>query len=240
MIRASCEHVFAYLAHPEHLPRYATPLWMAADAVEKRGSAHILALRGYFIGLPVESVQRIVLRPPSSVEFTQIRGTLRAFSGRCTLRSVEDGTEIVYRIEVDPGIPMISEDAARQFLVQYLERMLDRIKLAAERKAPGRRAPRGTAVASALPGAAAAVEADEESAAEIEAPAAPAGAAAAAEVVAPSPQPAAAGEGRETPPQAAPSGRRHRRRRRQRHSGGGSGGGRSSAGGPARSGPSKG
>ncbi len=139
MIRASCDRVFAYLAHPEHLPRFGAPLWMAADAVEKRGNTHVVALRGYFIGLPVESVQRAVLRPPSSVGLSQIRGTLRAFSGRFTLQSVEEGSEILYRVEADLGIPMITEDAARQFLVQYVERLLDRIKLAAERKAPARR-----------------------------------------------------------------------------------------------------
>ncbi|HYM68499.1 MAG TPA: hypothetical protein VEZ44_02810 [bacterium] len=134
------------------MARYGAPLWMIADAVEKRGASQVVALRGYFIGLPVECVARVVLRAPASLEFVQILGTLRAFSGRCTLRSVEDGTEVLYRLEVDPGIPMISEDAARQFLVQFLERMLDRVKLASERKSPNRRAARGTATSTALPG----------------------------------------------------------------------------------------
>jgi len=102
LIRASGEHVFAHLAQPEHLPRYAAPLWMTADTVEKRGNTHVLSLHGYFIGLPVESVQRIVLRAPAAVDFTQTRGTLRAFSARCTLGSVEDGTEILFRVEADP------------------------------------------------------------------------------------------------------------------------------------------
>lgn len=151
MIRASCEHVFAYLARVEHLPRYGAPLWMAADAVEKRGTTQVITLHGYFAGLPVESVQRVVLRPPTLLEISQIRGTLRTFSGRCTLQSGEDGTEVLYRIEVDPGIPMVTDDSARQFLVQYLERLLNRIKLAAERKAPGRRAPEAAATATAIP-----------------------------------------------------------------------------------------
>lgn len=245
MIRASCEHVFAHLAQPEHLPRYAAPLWMTADAVEKRGNTHVLALRGYFIGLPVESVQRIVVRQPASVEITQIRGTLRAFSGRLALVSVEDGTEILFRVEADPGIAMISEDAARQFLVQYVERMLDRIKLAAERKAPSRRAARGTATASALPGAAL----DDEAADGGEAPIAPAGAMGAAAVVTEEPedaieeaaavepsQPAATGAGPAARPEAASSGRRRRHRRRRRRSRGGTGG--SAGPGPARSGGS--
>lgn len=122
---------------------------MLAEPVEKRRSAHVITLTGYLIGLPVESVLRIALRPPHAMEFKQVRGTLRALSGSCTLASVEDGTEVRYRLEADPGIPMISDEAARQFLTQFVERMLDRIKLAAERKAPARRADR---VAAAPPG----------------------------------------------------------------------------------------
>lgn len=124
---------------------------MAADAVEKRGTTQVIALSGYFAGLPVESVQRVSLRPPTMLEVSQVRGTLRTFSGRCTLKSGEDGTEVLYRLEVDPAIPMVTEDSARQFLVQYLGRLLDRIKLAAERKAPGRRAPETAATATAIP-----------------------------------------------------------------------------------------
>lgn len=152
LVRASAEHVFNHLVPPDQMARYGAPMWMIADAVEKRGASQVVALRGYFIGLPVECVARVVLRAPASLEFVQILGTLRAFSGRCTLRSVEDGTEVLYRLEVDPGIPMISEDAARQFLVQFLERMLDRVKLASERKSPNRRAARGTATSTTLPG----------------------------------------------------------------------------------------
>jgi len=152
VVRASTEHVFNHLVPPDQMARYGAPLWMVADPVEKRGASQVVGLRGYFIGLPAESILRVALRPPSSLEFTQILGTLRAFSGRCTLRAVEDGTEVLYRLEVDPGIPMVSEDAARQFLVQFIERMLDRVKLASERKSPNRRALRGTATSTTLPG----------------------------------------------------------------------------------------
>jgi len=110
----------------------------------------VVTLTGYLIGLPIESVQRVVLRPPTSLEFRQIKGTLRALSGRCTLEAVEDGTEVRYRLEVDVGIPMVTDDAARQFLVQVVERMLNRIKLAAERRPPVRRAGRGAAPAAGV------------------------------------------------------------------------------------------
>jgi len=151
VIRASPEHVFAYLARVEHLPRYGSPLWMTAESVEKRGATQVVALSGYFAGLPIESIQRVVLHAPTSLEVSQVRGTLRAFVGQCTLQGGEDGTEVLYRIEVDPGIPMVTEDSARQSLVQYLQRYLDRIKLAAERKAPVRRGPARAAAASGAP-----------------------------------------------------------------------------------------
>ncbi len=157
LIRASGHHVFAYLANPEHLPRYGAPFWMTADPAERRSGAHLVTLRGYFIGLPVESVLRVTLHPPSSMELIQSHGTLRAFAGRFALVGGEDGTEVRYRVETDPGIPMLTEDAARQFLVQHVERLLDRVKLAAERKAPSR-PPRGGTVRprTGTPGSAAA------------------------------------------------------------------------------------
>jgi len=141
-MRASPDKVFAHIGRVDHLPRYAAPLWMTAESVEKRRGGQMVTLTGYLIGLPIESVQRVTLRPPHSIEFKQLRGTLRAFGGECTLKVVEDGTEVVYRLEVDPAIAMISDDAARQFFVQFVERFLARIKLAAERKAPQRRAAR--------------------------------------------------------------------------------------------------
>jgi Polyketide cyclase / dehydrase and lipid transport len=153
VIRASPEHIFAYLARVEHLPRYGSPLWMIAEPMEKRGSAQTVALSGYFAGLPIESILRVALHPPVTLELTQMRGTLRSFAGRCTLERGEDGTEVFYHLEVDPGIPMVTDDAARQFLMQYLTRLLDRIKLAAERKVPVRRpqAPSAAAPAASAP-----------------------------------------------------------------------------------------
>ena len=135
-MHAAPDRVFTHIGRIEHLPRYGAPLWMTAESVEKRRNAQMVALTGYLIGLPIESVQRVTLRPPTAVEFKQIRGTLRMFNGQCSLAAVEDGTEVRYRLEVDLGIAMISDDAARQFLVQFVERFLDRIKLAAERKTP--------------------------------------------------------------------------------------------------------
>lgn len=249
MIRASPERVFAHIAHPEHLPRYAAPLWMSADLGEKRGGVQVVSLRGYFAGLPVESVQRIIIRPPSSAEFSQIYGTLRALSGRYTLRSLEDGTEVVCRLEADPGITMISDDTAQQFLRQFLERMLDRLKLAAERKAPARPRPRAPLSELAVAG----VEEEEEST-EVHSPPLPEGPPEAAgampappsprapQVAAPSPPAAGAPTlqrpSRDRPPGGAPqavssghppSGRRRRRRRHRRGRGGSSGAAPSSA-----------
>lgn len=163
-IRASRDHVFAYLARPEHLPRFTAPFWLSADPDDRRGSPHV-TLRGYFAGLPVESVARVTVRSPETVELEQVRGTLRAFSQDFTLTPGEDGTEVLCRVEADLAIPVFSEEAARQFLIQYAERMLDRLKLAAERKTPGRRPPRGPASAPAGRASEAAAEPSGEAAA---------------------------------------------------------------------------
>ncbi len=138
MLRASPDHVFSHIARPEHFPRYAGPLWLTADPGERRGAEQTVSLQGYFAGLPVDAVVRVTVRSPRSVEFVQVYGTLRVFRGTLTVRATEDGAELTYRVEADPGIPLLSEEACRQFLVQHVEGVLDRVKLAAERKSPSR------------------------------------------------------------------------------------------------------
>jgi hypothetical protein len=196
---------------------------MAAEPVEKRRSAHVITLTGYLAGLPVESVLRVSLRPPHAMEFKQVRGTLRALSGQCSLTAVEDGTEVRYRLEADLGIAMITDDAARQFLVQFVERMLDRIRLAAERKAPVRRADRPDAAGPA--GLDAAEEDDADSSPESSAAVGNIALAAETEKATasqPAPDPAGPRPGvieRVPPPSERPeparAGRRRRRRRRR-------------------------
>ena len=137
--------MFAFVAHPEHLPRYGAPLWLAADLDDRRGGEPLITLRGYFAGLPVEAVIRAASRAPQSVDITQVRGTLRGFSQRFKIESDDEGTVLACRVEADPGIPMVSDDAAKHFLTQYVERMLDRLRLTAERRAPSRRPPRPSA-----------------------------------------------------------------------------------------------
>ena len=139
LLRASREHVFAFLAHPEHLPRYGGPLWLSGDLEDRRGGEPLITLRGYFAGLPVEAVVRTAARAPHSLEITQVRGTLRGLSQRFKIETDEEGALLTCRVEVDPGIPMLSDEAARHFLIQYVERMLDRLRLAAERRTPPRR-----------------------------------------------------------------------------------------------------
>ena len=201
----------------------------------------LIALTGYLIGLPVESVVRVALHPPHSLEFKQVRGTLRMLTGHCALRAVEDGTEVEYRLEADVAISMITDDAARQFLVQFVERMLDRIKLAAERKTPARRPDRGSGVETSplTPGTGGEPEEDEvEPVTEEALPAVPAEPAAAeglhGEAVdgaatlksglpraapPPGPAPGPAPDARGAPPHSG------RRRRRRRHRGRGRPGG---------------
>lgn len=264
LIRASREHVFAYVAHPEHLPRYGAPLWLAADLEERRGGEPLITLRGYFAGLPAEAVVRTASRAPHSVEITQVRGTLRGFSQRFTVEAGEEGEDTLLgcRVEADPGIPMLSDEAAKHFLTQYVERMLDRLRLAAERRAPSRRTVRPAA--KPVPGATTAADAGDaaldEAAGAVETLEQDRGPAeAAAGSTAPAP---AAPEGRSTgmprpviPPRGSvpPAGRiasdaapaeqgrrRRRRRRRGRGTPGGGAGTRSAGGGEPAAGSSPG
>lgn len=229
VMRASPDRIFAHIGRIEHLSRYGAPLWMTAEVADTRRNAHVVTFTGYLVGLPVESVQRIVLHPPTALEFRQVRGTLRAFSGQCSLSSVEDGTEVRFRLEVDPGIPMISDAAARQFLVQFVERFLDRIKLAAERKPPayrqGHEAARKSGAVEPAGVEPASLEVEDESElAEQAVPAAPplgdaaAGGPGLPPSVASGPEPDPAPGARAEQPR--PSGRRRRRRRRRRQGGG--------------------
>jgi hypothetical protein len=225
---------------------------MIADVGEKRGAAYVVTLQGYFVGLPCESVQRVLLRPPTSLEFVQVRGTLRAFSGRCTLAAVEEGTELVYHLEADPGIPMITDGAARQFLIQFLERMLDRVKLASERKTPSRRPVRQAdeALSTMLPVFDDADESDQvppkptkpRTPSAEPSVASPRSRPAAPHRTPRPPRPAAPPAARPAPPSAAAppasagapegaTGARKRRRRRRRRPGGGKGPGTAPAGG---------
>ncbi len=229
-MRATPDRIFAHLGRVDHLPRYGAPLWMAADAGEKRRTAHVVTLTGYLIGLPVESMQRITLRPPHALEFKQIRGSLRALSGQCTLHPVEDGTEVRYRLEVDPDIAMIGELALRQFFVQFAEGFLDRLKLAAERRAPARQVGRGAGAASHD------ADADEEvgdAAPEVPSEVVPAGQLAAGPPPEATGTPSgAAGVAPEPPvpaaiaPSPSPRAGGRRRRHRRRHRGGSGGGAR--------------
>jgi len=242
--------VFAYVAHPEHLPRYGGPLWLAADLEDRRGGEPLITLRGYFAGLPVEAVIRFASRAPHSIDITQVRGTLRGFSQRVTVESGDEGTVLSCRVEADPGIPMVSDEAAKHFLTQYVERMLDRLRLAAERRAPSRR-PVRPAVKSEL-AAIASGDADEP---------APDEPGSAVEPLGPVPAPAEAEPDRTPPPrrpstprgprpprpdtphrapeagaaggpsEAAPQGQGHRRRRRRRRRGRGASGGGAGTGG---------
>lgn len=142
--------MFAFLAHPEHLPRYGGPLWLSGDLEDRRGGEPLITLRGYFAGLPVEAVVRAAARAPHTLEISQVRGTLRGLSQRFKIEADEEGALLTCRVEVDPGIPMLSDEAARHFLIQYVERMLDRLRLAAERRTPSRR-PRPAAKGDAEP-----------------------------------------------------------------------------------------
>lgn len=194
IIRAPVQKVFQLVSRLDAAPR-VTGLWLTADPIEKRPNALTIHHRGYFAGMPVESVQRAVLEPPQRVEFRQTRGSLKSFRGQYVLKPIEGDTDLSLTVEADVGIPLISDTSARLVLHLYVERTLEKLKLTAERDLP-RALPRRAHEPPSPPAETA------EGSAE---PALP---------PAPPPQPAA-------PPApasaaAASSGRKRRRRRRRR------------------------
>jgi hypothetical protein len=200
MIRALAQKVFPIVGHLEGQPR-VTGLWLSADVLDRRPGQLTVHYRGYFAGVPLESVQRVTLQPPHRVEFRQTRGGLRALQGLYSLQPVEGETELTMTVEADIGIPLIPDAAAARVLRGYVERTLDKIKLTAERELP-RVIRRTRGEAPALPADEAA--ASEEAAVPIE-PVVD------TLVPAPAQAPPAA-----EPAAAQPTERRRRRRRRRR------------------------
>lgn len=148
-IRVPQQRVFQLLSRVEGLPRYAD-LWLVADVLERSGGQVVAEFRGYFGGLPIDSVQRVSLRPPARMEFRQVRGTLKALRGEFVVEADGGGSRLTARMEVDAGIPMLQEQAVRTLLTTALERMVTKVRDAAERDLP-RLIPRRPAAPAALP-----------------------------------------------------------------------------------------
>jgi len=204
IVRAPVQKVFQLISRLESAPR-VTGLWLTADLVERKSTALTVQYRGYFAGLPVESLQRATLHPPHRIDFRQTRGGLKAFRGQYLLKPIEGDTEVALMLEAEPGIPFISDEAARLVLHAYIERSLEKFKLVAERELP--RVVRRSE--GAKPAPLPVMEA--EAAAEGEEPA--------AETLAEAAQPAAGPTANGQAPPAAQKKPRRRRRRRRRPGG---------------------
>jgi ribosome-associated toxin RatA of RatAB toxin-antitoxin module len=135
IVRAPVQKVFQLISRLDAAPR-VTGLWLTADLVERKPAALTIQYRGYFAGLPVESLQRATLYPPHRIDFRQTRGGLKAFRGQYLLKPVEGDTEVSLVLEAEPGIPFITEQAARLVLHAFIERSLEKVKLVAERELP--------------------------------------------------------------------------------------------------------
>lgn len=217
VIRAPLHRVWQLLSRLEAHPRYAN-LWLTADLLERSQASAVVEFRGFFGGLPVTSVQRLVLRPPGRIEFKQIRGTLRALSGAYVLKDARGETDLLVQIAVDPGIIIFSETSVRQILASHLEGTLGKIKASAERDLVRLQPRRGVIAGEDAPARGAdardgpSSEEDDERGEAAERTAEEAGA---NEPVTGSPAASPAAQ----PEKGEPQGRR--RRRRRRHRGGG-------------------
>lgn len=132
LIRAPVQRVWQLLSRIESHPRF-TGIWMAADLTERSPASPLVGFRGFFGGLPVVSVQRFSLKPPSRIEFKQVRGTFLEMAGAYVINDADGDTDLVVQIAVDPGIALFSEAAVRQVLAGHIEVTLARIKASSER-----------------------------------------------------------------------------------------------------------
>jgi len=221
IIRAPIQKVFHLVSRLEAQP-HVTGLWFSADLIDRRQNAATILYKGYFGGIPLESVQRATLHPPQRVEFKQSRGGLKAFAGRYSLKPIEGDTELSMQVEAEVGIALITEASARRVLHAYVQRSLQKIKFLAERDLP--RPVRRTSEDAASPAAPALNASSEPLSLEAGLPEAglpEAGHQAAGPSAPRLPAPGPSGSAQASP-EAKPepgSGRRRRRRRRRRRGG---------------------
>jgi hypothetical protein len=150
IIRSPIQKVFQMVSHLDSQPR-VTGLWMSADLVERKANTLTVHYRGYFGGMPLESIQRATLIPNQRIEFRQTRGALKAFRGEYVLKSIDGDTDLSLSVEAEVGIPLISDNSARLVLQGFIENTLAKFKFTAERDLPrvvGARRPKGGAAAT--------------------------------------------------------------------------------------------
>lgn len=148
IIRSPIQKVFQMVSHLDSQPR-VTGLWMSADLVERKANTLTVHYRGYFGGMPLESIQRATLIPNQRIEFRQTRGALKMLRGEYLLKSIDGDTDLSLSVEAEVGIPLISENSARLVLQGFVENTLQKFKFTAERDLPrivgARRPKEGTA-----------------------------------------------------------------------------------------------
>jgi ribosome-associated toxin RatA of RatAB toxin-antitoxin module len=151
IIRSPIQKVFQMVSHLDSQPR-VTGLWMSADLVERKANTLTVHYRGYFGGMPLESIQRATLIPNQRIEFRQTRGALKMLRGEYVLKSIDGDTDLSLSVEAEVGIPLISENSARLVLQGFVENTLQKFKFTAERDLPrvvGARRPKEGAAAGA-------------------------------------------------------------------------------------------
>ena len=135
IVRAPVQKVFQLISRLDLSPR-VTGLWLTADLVDRKPAALTVQYRGYFAGIPVESLQHATLHPPHRIDFRQTRGGLKAFRGQYLLKPIDGDTEVSLVVEAEAGIPFITDQAARLVVHAFIERSLEKFKLVAERELP--------------------------------------------------------------------------------------------------------
>jgi ribosome-associated toxin RatA of RatAB toxin-antitoxin module len=130
-VHAALATVYGVLADPkpgaEFLP------YVVRAAVEKdEAGEQVIRYRARHFGLfDTEYLQGRRLEPPNRVAFWQNKGPFRRVEGLWSLRPVVDGTQVTYRVQVDPGFP-VPGPIADFLLRQGLPALVDAIRRRSE------------------------------------------------------------------------------------------------------------
>jgi ribosome-associated toxin RatA of RatAB toxin-antitoxin module len=105
-VHAPLQVVYTVLSDPKPSAEFLP--YVVQVAVEKdTAGEQVIKYRARHFGLfDTEYWQGRHLQPPFRVNFWQHKGPFRKVEGQWSLRAVVDGTQLTYRVQVDPGFPV--------------------------------------------------------------------------------------------------------------------------------------
>lgn len=131
IVHAPLATVYGVLSDPRPSAEFLP--YVVGVVVEKEADdEQVIRYRARHFGVfDTEYLQGRRLEPPNRVAFWQQKGPFRRVEGLWSLRPVVDGTQVTYRVQVDPGFP-VPGPLVDFFLKQGLPALVDAIRQRAE------------------------------------------------------------------------------------------------------------